>query len=195
MTFQPAAEDDPELVARSRNGDAGAFDILITRYRARVYGTMIQMLRNEEDALDATQEAFVRAWHALPKLRDGNFGGWLHRIGVNHALDLLRRAKKRPSQEFTDMSAEVSADARTAPAEAVPPDLGLRRDELRVEIDAALALLKPDHRAVIVLKEIEGLSYAEIAAAVGCSQGTVMSRLYYARRSLQEKLRHVYETL
>lgn len=191
----PEPADEAELVARSRKGDTEAFDVLVTRHRARLYGTMIQMLRNEEEALDATQEAFVRAWYALPKLRDGNFAGWLHRIGVNHALDILRRAKNRPSREFTDFGVHVSPDARTLPSKAEAPDSGLRREELRKEIDAALGLLTPEHRAVIVLKEMEGLSYAEIASIVGCSTGTVMSRLFYARRSLQEKLRHVYQTL
>lgn len=187
------ADEEKTLVARSRKGDTQAFDALMTLHRSRVYAIILQIVRNEEDAMDLTQEAFFRAWKALPRF-DGKakFTSWIHRIATNASLDWLRRVKARPQatetvEEYTQPVAPGGPDGS--------PTARLDRKEMRRRIDEAIASLSPDHRAVIVLKEVEDLSYKEIAATLRCSIGTVMSRLFYARKNLQKKLADLHETI
>jgi RNA polymerase sigma-70 factor (ECF subfamily) len=188
--------NEADLVNKSRAGETVAFDRLITLHRDRVYMIASHILRNNEDALDVVQDTFLRAWKNLSRF-DGSapFGSWLSRIASNAAIDLIRRRKSHPQTEFEAVPMAIDAASRTTPSQAAKPGDSLDRAEMRERFQSALATLSPEHRAVIVLKEVEDLSYQEIADAVGCSIGTVMSRLFYARKKLQNELRDLYEQL
>ncbi len=192
------APSDDELVARSRGGDTKAFDELVTQYRQRCFAMIYQMVRNEDDAWDLAQEGFVRAWRSLANFRgQASFFTWLYRIMTNVALDWLRRKRIEGGQEFDDTIGldGIAPGAVTAPQNIMQPAERLADREIRARIDAAIARLSDEHRTVIVLREIEGLEYHEIADTLGCSIGTVMSRLFYARRKLQTMLQDVHDQL
>jgi RNA polymerase sigma-70 factor (ECF subfamily) len=195
----PAGEPgDIDLVARSRTGDTAAFDQLITRYRQRCFAMIYQMVRNEDDAWDLAQDGFVRAWRSLANFRgQSSFFTWLYRIMTNVSLDWLRKKRIASGQEFDDTIATgaIAPGAVTAPVPAVQPAARLADQEIRARIDDAIAKLSDEHRAVIVMREIDGMEYQEIADAIGCSIGTVMSRLFYARKKLQTMLRDVHDQL
>lgn len=188
---------DIDLVKRSQTGDTRAFDMLVTKYRGRIYAMAYHLIQNETEAWDLAQEAFIKAWRALPNFKlDAGFYTWLYRIAHNVAYDWLRKKKIQGDGEFDDERTEhrAAAGAETTPRGDAAPDMALRNAELGHRIQAAIAKLSPEHRQVIVLREVEGLAYEEIAAIVPCSLGTVMSRLFYARKKLQEQLKDVYET-
>ena len=206
---QPSSKQEPvapadgpsdlELVTRcQQQGDTDAFDELITRYRQRCFAMIYQMVRNEEDAWDLAQDGFVKAWKNLGHFRGQSaFYTWLYRIMANAALDWLRRKHVRGDAEFDDSVGlrHIEPGASTAPKADLQPVEKLADAEIRSRVDDAITKLSPEHRAVIVLRELEGLDYQEIADATGCSIGTVMSRLFYARKKLQSLLRDVYEQL
>ncbi len=186
--------EDTALVARARAGDTSAFDDLITRHREKIYMHIGFMVRNEEDALDLTQETFIRAWRSLARFDGGaSFLSWLYRIATNAAIDLCRKRKNRPQIEIELGAMAIDAASRTTPSSPETPGAGLDRVEIKRRIEAAFSELSPEHRAVIVLKEIEDCSYEEIASRIGCSLGTVMSRLFYARKKLQVLLGDLHE--
>lgn len=183
-------ERDAALVSRAQAGDLGAFDELVTHYRASVYAMIVNMIRNDADAWDLAQDVFVKAWRALPgfEARAGFFT-WLYRIAHNTTYDWLRKKKVRGDVEFDDgVALDAEAGSVTAPRETTAPDAHLEHRELGDRIEQAIAALSDDHRQVILLKEVEGLSYQEMADVIGCSLGTIMSRLFYARKSLQNML-------
>lgn len=187
-------DHDLHLLARARAGDTGAFDELITLHRQRVFAIAFQILRNQDDAMDVAQETFIKAWQSLAKF-DGRhpLGTWLHRIATNGAIDVVRRRQSHLACELDEGNLPVDAASRTTPARPDAPGTAMDLRDLRTRLDAALAALSPDHRAVIVLREVEELSYEEIADRMRCSLGTVMSRLFYARRHLQSQLKSTYE--
>jgi RNA polymerase sigma-70 factor (ECF subfamily) len=194
-----AAPDDPTdtiLVERSQRGDLAAFDILVTRHRGRVYGQILAMVRNEADAWDLAQDTFFKAWKALPKFEGQSaFSTWVYRIAHNTTLDWLRARKIQGSSEFNEaVETHVAAGATTTPHGEGRPDDRLAQSELGHRIHDALAELSPEHRAVIILREVEGRSYEEIAEFAGCTLGTVMSRLFYARKKLQSLLADVHHS-
>lgn len=189
---------DHELVRRSQAGELRAFDLLVTRYRNRIYAMVYNLVRNETDAWDIAQEAFLKAWRALPRFKgDAAFFTWIYRITHNAAYDWLRKRRIEPGQEFDDSVRldQIDPAGRTVPQADSRPDVRLGERELGQRIQDAMARLSADHRQTIHLKEVEGLKYHEIAAAMECSEGTVMSRLFYARKKLQEMLRDAYETI
>ena len=201
LTPTPAATppDDPAdttLVQRSQLGDLAAFDALVTRHRARVYGHILAMVRNEADAWDLAQDTFLKAWKALPRF-EGNaaFSTWLYRIAHNTTLDWLRTRKIQAASEFDEaVESRIAAGATTTPHGEGRPDDRLAQSELGQRIHHALTQLSPEHRSAILLREIEGLSYEEIAESAQCSIGTVMSRLFYARKKLQTLLADVHQS-
>jgi len=189
---------DMQLVTRCQEGDAAAFDQLITRYRQRCFAMIYQMVRNEDDAWDLAQDGFVRAWRSLASFRgQSSFFTWLYRIMTNVSLDWLRKRRIQGGQEFDDTIGlrHIAPGAATVPKVALQPADKLADAEIRKQIDAAISRLSDEHRTVIVMRELEGMEYQEIADALDCSIGTVMSRLFYARRKLQSMLRDVYEQL
>ena len=187
------AARDQALVVKAQGGDTNAFDELVTNYRGKVYAMIVNMIRNDADAWDLAQDVFVKAWKALPKFENRSaFYTWLYRITHNVTYDWMRKKKITAGTEFDDQVAlDAEPGALTAPKHISQPDENIAGDELKAEIDAAIQELSPDHRQAILLKEVEGLSYQEIADVMECSIGTVMSRLFYARKKLQEKLKNL----
>jgi RNA polymerase sigma-70 factor (ECF subfamily) len=196
---EPAAEpSDLELVARSQAGETQAFNELVTRYRSRAFAMIYNMVRNEQDAWDLAQDGFVKAWKSIRRFRgQSSFYTWLYRILMNVTIDALRRKQIVGSTEFDDAIGlkNIAPGATTAPRSEMQPVERLSDKEVRERIDAAMLKLSVEHRTALVLREIDGLEYQEIADTVGCSVGTVMSRLFYARKKMQSMLKDVYETL
>jgi len=156
------------------------------------------MVRDEQDAWDLAQEGFLKAWKSLGRFRgESAFTTWLHRIMGNVAIDWLRRRRGAQVGEFEDAHGlhAVEPGAVTVPRAELGPAERLSDQELRVRMEDALSKLSEEHRVVIVLREMQGLEYQEIAERMGSSLGTVMSRLFYARKKLQSLLKDVYETL
>jgi RNA polymerase sigma-70 factor (ECF subfamily) len=159
-----------------------------------IYG----MVQNEQDAWDLAQEGFLKAWKSIHRFKgESSFYTWLYRIMTNVTIDSLRRKGIRGEAEFDDRIAPVNVEpgSRTTPSSSPLPNEKLEHREIRQRIDEAIAKLSPEHRAVIVMKEIEDLQYNEMAEILSCSLGTVMSRLFYARKKLQSLLRDLYENL
>lgn len=188
----PEEPEDADLVARSQSGDYAAFDLLVTKHRGRVYAMVQNLVRNEADAWDLSQEVFLKVWNALPKFEArAKFTTWLYRITHNVVYDWMRKRKMETAGELDDNlldREQIAAGALAAPSGADRPDEAMERSEVRRRIESALAKLSPDHREVILLREVQGLEYKEIAEALDCSIGTVMSRLFYARKKLQTML-------
>ena len=198
-TAAQADVPDLELVKKAQEGDSEAFDELVGRYRNRIFGMIYHMVHNEQDAWDLAQDSFLKAWKSIARFRgQSSFYTWLYRIVMNVTIDSLRRKQvKGAGAEFDDaiQLKEIDPASRTVPhAEALPHEQ-MEHQEIRGRIDAAIEQLSPEHRAVILMKEIEGMQYNEIAESLGCSIGTVMSRLFYARKKLQTLLRDVYENV
>jgi RNA polymerase sigma-70 factor, ECF subfamily len=187
---------DLELVKQCQAGNTRAFDSLVTKYRNRIYSMAYHIIQNETEAWDISQEAFIKAWRAMGAFKsDASFYTWLYRITHNVCYDWMRKKKFESDGEFDDSEKEhrVAAGAEAVPRGAPRPDQAMKNAELKVKIDWAISQLSPDHRQIILLKEMDGLSYQEIADVMKCSLGTVMSRLFYARKKLQELLKETYE--
>lgn len=184
-------EEDAELVQAVRDGDASAYRGLVERYQSRVYALICGMVRDREEALDLTQDSFIKAYKNLDRFRlESSFYTWLYRIAMNVAIDHIRKMKKRQHEAFDEGIAARDVDGAIAAAhDASSPTRALDRKELSGQIFDALDTLSPDHRQVVLLREVEGLSYAEIAETMGIAEGTVMSRLFYARRKLRDQLK------
>jgi RNA polymerase sigma-70 factor, ECF subfamily len=197
----PAQSDVSELdlVKRCQEGDTEAFDELVTRYRTRVFGMIYNMVHSEQDAWDLAQDSFVKAWKSIKRFRgQSSFYTWIYRIVMNVTIDWLRKKQiKAGGAEFDDsiQLKEVDPASKTMPKADVLPSESMEQKEIRSEIDKAIAQLSPEHRAVILMKEIDGMQYHEIAETLGCSIGTVMSRLFYARKKLQNLLKDCYENI
>lgn len=180
-------------VAQALAGDESAFGELVKMYHARVHAVVYRLVTNEDDAKDLAQQAWVKAWRRLESYQqESRFFTWLYRIAVNTALDFLRQ-KSRLREVSVDDRAPGEEDRETEWPVATEdtPDRKLARDEVRETFVAALDTLSPEHKAALILREVEGKSYREIADATGLRMGTVMSRIFYARKMLQEKMRAV----
>ena len=180
-----SSADDTELVRNAQAGDLEAFEELVARHRDKIFGRALSMMRNEQEALDLSQEAWVKAWQRLNQFQgDSSFTTWLTRIVINLCLDQLRKQKRRQTESIEAMEEESGGVERQMPVVAANPTERLERGELRRRIDRALDQLSHEHRTVLILHEFEEMEYKTIATTVGCSIGTVMSRLFYARRKL-----------
>ena len=186
--MHPVDTDDQALIERCRNGDVAAFEPLVAKYRDRVWRLAFNVLRDREDAWDVAQEAFIRAWQALPSFRgQAAFYTWLFRIAMNVATDRARARAARGRAFGTERVPEEDWDRLMADQEAGPDDAAGRAEE-RERIMRALAALSEQHRAIIMLSDLEGLSYREIAEVLDIPMGTVMSRLHNARKRLRDVL-------
>jgi RNA polymerase sigma-70 factor (ECF subfamily) len=180
---------DVDLVGMAQKGDMTAFEELVARHRDKIYARAYSMMRNEDEALDLSQEAWVKGWQRLVQFQgDSSFVTWMTRIVINLCLDQLRKQKRQRSESIEAMDEESGGVERHMPVVTPNPTEGLERAELRKRIDRALAQLSHEHRTVLVLHEFEELEYKEIAKRMGCSIGTVMSRLFYARRRMASLL-------
>jgi len=176
---------DWELVQRCQAGEIAAFQELVGRYYHKVFLVVLGVLNHQEDALEVAQETFFRAYKKIKGFRGGSgFYTWLYRISVNLAIDFQRRQKRSP-MEFRETLDDAIDEQKQSGGD---PFCSLQSKEVSEKLIAAIDDLTPDHRAVIVMRAVEGLSYKDIAHILGCSEGTVMSRLHYARKKLQEKL-------
>ena len=191
----PPDPTDRDLVARAQKGDKVAWRAIYERYNRRCYALALGVVHNKDGALDVVQEAFLRAYKHL-----GGFEGasslytWLYRIVMNAAIDHLRRQNRAPSVDYDDAVAHLENEAPADAQSLIPqlvrgnPAKEIVRSELRGKLDEALGKLSPNHRAVLVMRELEGLSYEEMAKEMKCSKGTIMSRLFHARRYMQKHL-------
>jgi len=185
--YPALAEQD--LVRLAQKGGLAAFEELVARHRDKIYARAYSMMRNEDDALDLSQDAWVKGWRRLEQFQgDSSFVTWMTRIVINLCLDQLRKHKRQRTESIEAMDEESGGVERQMPVVTTNPTEGLERGELRQRIDRALAQLSHEHRTVLVLHEFEELEYKEIAKRMNCSIGTVMSRLFYARRRMASLL-------
>jgi RNA polymerase sigma-70 factor, ECF subfamily len=189
---------DDELVAQSRAGDERAFRALVEKYQRRAYGIALGILRNPEDAMDASQNAFIKVFRNLHGFKgDSSFYTWLYRIVVNVCIDHCRKHGKMKPVEYDETFRRRDEAAVVVPlsgnTKPMHPGAKFENDELRAQLNKALGELSENHRSIIVLREVEGLSYEEIAEVMDCHLGTVMSRLHHARKNLQKALKPYLE--
>jgi RNA polymerase sigma-70 factor (ECF subfamily) len=182
------AAQDRELVDRAGRGDRGAFQMLVEKYQKRVYGIAYGMVYNADDALDISQEAFIRVHRYLDSFQgSSSFYTWLYRIVVNLCVDHLRRKSHEAAVDYDD-TLQHTDTSELQPSAIGDPIRSLGDRELGAQLARALQQLSPVHRAVLQLREVEGLSYQEMAKVMGCSVGTIMSRLFHARKRMQKML-------
>lgn len=184
------ADLDAALVRRVQEGDVRAFDQLITKYRERLFAIVYNLCANREDTSDLTQEAFIKAFRSIGSFKgDSSFFTWLYRIAVNTALTHLKRNRLRRFFSFETLDQEISqSELVEVLAAKTKTDKPMMLNELQEKLNEALQRLSLKHRTVVILYEIEGLSHQEIAQVMECSEGTVRSRLHYAKQQLQSYL-------
>ncbi len=184
------SKTDQHLVERVQRGDKQAFDILVTKYQHRIVKLVSRFLNDSGDVLDVTQEAFIKAYRALPNFRgDSAFYTWLYRIAINTAKNYLVSQGRRPPGIDIDASEAEQFDGSLALKEYATPERLLLKDEIERAVTETIEALPADLRTAITLRELEGLSYEEIAEVMGCPVGTVRSRIFRAREAVQEKLK------
>ena len=188
--------DDPQLVEQAKSGSEAAFRTLVERYQRKIYGMALGMVRDPDDARDVVQDAFLKAWKNLASFQGQSaFYTWLYRIAINVCIDRARSSKRAPKVEFDEaIDREEEGSSGISPQRlGFDPAQAVRDREIRERVQAAIVQLSPTHRAVLLLREVEGLAYKEIAETMQCSEGTVMSRLFHARKRMQEMLRPLVE--
>lgn len=187
------ASSEVEIVAAAREGDHEAFRLLVERHQGRVYGLALRILRNSEAARDASQDAFLKAYRNIHRFEGRSaFGTWMYRLTYNHCLDLKRRERGRIQVDLDDgpwveQAALESAEERGM-SMPVSPEEAITRAELRGQIAEAIDQLPEESRQTLLLREVDGLAYAEIAEVMGIPKGTVMSRLHHARKKVKGML-------
>ncbi|MFI4887062.1 MAG: RNA polymerase sigma factor RpoE [Steroidobacterales bacterium] len=190
-----ADASDLSLVRRVQRGDKGAFDALVLKYQHKLVKLVMRYVRNPAEAEDIAQEAFIKAYRALPQFRgDSAFYTWLYRIAINTAKNAVVSRDRNPVEYDLDRSnTDESYDMQGRMKDSETPEGLVLTDEIRSTVNAAIDALPEDLRTAIVLRELEGLSYEEIAAAMACPVGTVRSRIFRAREAIDRRLREVFE--
>jgi RNA polymerase sigma-70 factor, ECF subfamily len=190
-----ADASDLSLVQRVQHGDRGAFDVLVLKYQHKVVKLVMRYVRNPAEAEDIAQDAFIKAYRALPQFRgDSAFYTWLYRIAINTAKNAVVARDRNPVDFDLDMTNnEESYEMQGRLKDSETPEALVLTDEIRTTVNAAIANLPDDLRTAIVLRELEGLSYEEIAATMDCPVGTVRSRIFRAREAIDIRLREVFE--
>jgi RNA polymerase sigma-70 factor (ECF subfamily) len=184
-----AKDTDKELVRRVQKGDKRAFDLLFARYQHKIGNLVARYLRNPQDVEDVTQEAFIKAFRALPRFRgDSAFYTWLYRIAINTAKNHLVARGRRPPGVDVDVEDAEFMDGADLLKESESPESALARDELSAAIDRAIGQLPDDLRSAVTLREFDGLSYEQIAEIMECPVGTVRSRIFRARESIDQHI-------
>ena len=179
-------EEEQTVIARVLDGETEQFEKLVKAHEKGVYNLALRMLGSEQDALDASQEAFFRAYRALDRFRGGSkFSVWMYRVTSNVCLDMLRKSGRRRETSLTDQEGEDLA----LPDESADPHHVLEKKELRRALRRNLNKLEPDFRQALILRDVNGLTYDEIAQVTGLEHGTVKSRIFRARRKLADLLR------
>ncbi|WJW76132.1 RNA polymerase sigma factor RpoE [Thiohalobacter sp. IOR34] len=185
---------DQLLVKRVQQGDKRAFDLLVRKYQHKIVQLVTRYVHNPADALDVAQEAFIKAYRALPSFRgDSAFYTWLYRIAINTAKNYLVAQGRRPPAEDIDVSDAEHFEGESGLKEYGTPEHMVLKDEIGQTINDAIEALPEDLRTAITLRELEGLSYEEIANAMDCPIGTVRSRIFRAREAIENRLRPLLE--
>jgi RNA polymerase sigma-70 factor (ECF subfamily) len=187
-------ESDLELVRRAQRGERGAFDLLVLRYQHKVVKLVARLLRDPAEAEDVAQEAFVKAYRALGSFRgDSAFYTWLYRIAVNTARNAMAARQRRPLEYETDLSEGEQSSLESRMRHSDTPEAVVLTEEIRGTVNRAVEMLPEDLRTAIILREVEGLSYEEIAEAMDCPVGTVRSRIFRAREAIDRSLKPLLE--
>ncbi len=186
--------NDMELVVRVQKGDKKAFDLLVLKYQQKVANIVSQYIRDWHESLDVTQETFIKAYRALPGFRgDSAFYTWLYRIAINTAKNYLVAQKRRPPKFDVDAETAELIDAGERLKDRDSPESLLLKDEIAETVRQAIADLPEELKTAITLRELEGLSYEEIASAMSCPIGTVRSRIFRAREAIDSRLQPLLE--
>jgi RNA polymerase sigma-70 factor (ECF subfamily) len=194
VTGETAAESDLALVERVQRGDKSAFDVLVLRYQHKVLKLIMRYIRDAMEAEDVAQEAFIKAYRALPGFRgESAFYTWLYRIAINTAKNALVSSKRRPIDYDLDLQDPDQYELQARLKDGETPEHLVLTEEIRQTVNGAMKELPDDLRTAIVLREIDGLSYEEIAAAMDCPVGTVRSRIFRAREAIDRKLRPIFD--
>lgn len=189
MTAQVAPDVDQQLVERVQKGDKRAFDLLVLKYQHKIFAVISRFIRDHAEVQDVAQDAFIKAYRALPNFRgDSAFYTWMYRIAINTAKNYLVARNRRPPSSDLEVEDAEFYSGNEAMHEMNTPESNLMRDELQVVIDTAFRELPDDLRMAVTLREIDGLSYEEIAEAMDCPIGTVRSRIFRARESIDKKI-------
>ena len=187
--MQMNSAEELELIEKVRSGDPNAFEPLVSEHQKKVYNLALRLLRDPDDAADAAQDAFVKAYTGLDGFRaDSKFSVWLYRITYNICLDFLRKRSRAAEVPLTYEDDEGGEAELPIPDESASPEREYEKKELRALIREGLDSLSPDHRQILVMREISDMSYAEIAEALSIEEGTVKSRIARARQNLAEFL-------
>ncbi len=190
MTAQMAQQSDNQLVSRVQKGDKSAFDLLVLKYQYKVHAIVGRYINDHEEVNDVVQEAFIKAYRALKNFRgDSQFYTWLYRIAVNTAKNYLVARNRRPPASDVDVDdAEYYAGSQNL-KDVDSPENELFKDELEMVVDEAIRALPEDLRTAVTLREFEGLSYEDIANVMDCPVGTVRSRIFRARESIDQRIK------
>jgi len=184
-----AKDTDKELVRRVQKGDRHAFDLLFSRYQHKILNLVSRYLRDREDVEDVAQEAFIKAFRALPRFRgESAFYTWLYRIAINTAKNHIVARSRRPPGVDVDVEDAEFMEGTDALRESESPEAALARDELSAEIDLAISQLPDDLRSAVTLREFDGLTYEQIAEIMDCPVGTVRSRIFRAREAIDTRI-------
>lgn len=184
-----AAETDQQLVARVKKGDSRAFDLLVLKYQHKIFGLISRYVRDADEVQDVAQEAFIKAYKALPRFRgDSAFYTWLYRIAINTAKNHLVSRSRRPPGKDVEVEDAEYYEAGGGLRELENPENALFGAELRVVVEKAIGDLPEDLRTAITLREFDGLSYEDIADIMDCPVGTVRSRIFRAREAIDAQV-------
>jgi RNA polymerase sigma-70 factor (ECF subfamily) len=184
-----AESTDAQLVRRVQKGDKGAFDLLVLKYQHKIVNLVMRYVRDPDQALDITQEAFLKAYRALPRFRgDAAFYTWMYRIAVNTAKNYLAAQRRRPMDVELDMQDPEQYELHAKLKDTDTPEAVTLSHELQETVERAIAALPEDLRTAIVLRELDGMSYEEIAETMECPVGTVRSRIFRARDAISKKI-------
>lgn len=184
-----AAETDQQLVARVQKGDPRAFDLLVLKYQHKIFGLINRYVRDADEVQDVAQEAFIKAYKALPNFRgDSAFYTWLYRIAINTAKNHLVSQSRRPPVSDVDSADAEQFDGDSDLKEYATPERMLLKEEIEKTVIDAIDELPPDLKTAITLRELEGMSYEEIAHTMECPIGTVRSRIFRAREAINKRL-------
>jgi RNA polymerase sigma-70 factor (ECF subfamily) len=183
-------QEDVRLVAKARARDVQAYSELVRRYQKKIYALVYNMTSSREDAEDMVQDVFVKAYSSLENFHgDSSFYTWVYRIAVNRTINFLKKRSRRATDSLDDVDRAIERDPAFVELSAKgSPFRDMTITELKQKLNKAIATLSEKHRAVVVMHDIEGIPHDEIAKVLGCSEGTVRSRLFYARQSLQAEL-------
>jgi RNA polymerase sigma-70 factor (ECF subfamily) len=196
MTAQvaPEVDVDQQLVERVQKGDKRAFDLLVLKYQHKIFAVISRFIRDHAEVQDVAQDAFIKAYRALPNFRgESAFYTWMYRIAINTAKNYLVARNRRPPASDLDIEDAEFFAGNDAMHEMNTPERNLLRDELQSVIDQAFRDLPEDLRTAVTLREIDGLSYEEIAEAMDCPIGTVRSRIFRAREAIDKKIQPLIE--